>query len=490
MAIRRKLRIFIAIAVLLITVFLLLFVFLATKTAISLWHELQQLPEWLFYTYIGIIGLVIASSLYIVIRLLLPTKETVKTAELPTEATVEESLEQAESTGLDTTDIRAELDALQARKAAGKIYVSFFGDISTGKSSLIKTLIPEADTQPHIRGGSTRDVSEYIWELSSGDQLILVDLPGRNEVEGSWEDMAKDEAIRSQVVVYVTDIDLTRSQFDDITLLQSFGKPLLLTINKSDRYTPDEKEQLKRHILQFFDQAPELIFTSAGGQEEVVRIFPDGREETVMRERKADIQQLTHALQNTIDDQYDTLNQLRDASVLVLTQQKLDEAKLAFRQEKGKEIIQQSTKKAVLGAMAAVSPGTDLVIQGVLGTRMIQQLCKLYNVPVKQLDIDRFLDFSQEQVKKSIPLLLAVVGNGFKAFPGIGTLAGGMIHAVAYGIIFDTLGKAVLHTLETRGHLKAAPAAMNFKEMLSENLESRAKTLAKLVLEERQSNSK
>jgi GTP-binding protein EngB required for normal cell division len=490
MAIRRKLRIFIAIAVLLITVFLLLFVFLATKTAISLWHELQQLPEWLFYTYLGVIGLVIASSLYIIIRLLLPSKAPDKAAKRPTESSIEEDLQHAETTGLDTTEIRAELEALQARKTAGKVYISFFGDISTGKSSLIKALIPEADTQPHIRGGSTQTINEYIWELSSGDQLILVDLPGRNEVAGSWEDMVKDEAIRSQVVVYVTDIDLTRSQFEDITLLQRFGKPLLLTINKSDRYTPAEKEQLKQHIQTFFANPPELIFTSAGGQEEVVRIYPDGREETLMRERKPDIQPLTNALQNTLDEQYDTLNQLRDASVLVLTQQKLDEAKIAFRQEKGKEIIQQSTKKAVLGAMAAVSPGTDLVIQGVLGTRMIQQLCKLYDVPVKQLDIDRFLDFSQEQVKKSVPLLLAVVGNGFKAFPGIGTLAGGMIHAVAYGIIFDTLGKAVLHTLETRGNLKAAPAAMNFKEMLSENLESRAKTFARLVLEERQSDSK
>jgi len=115
---------------------------------------------------------------------------------------------------------------------------------------------------------------------------------------------------------------------------------------------------------------------------------------------------------------------------------------------------------------------------------MTHQLCKLYDVPVKQIDIDRFLDFSQEQVKKTIPLILAVVGNGFKAFPGIGTLAGGMIHAVAYGIIFDTLGKAIHKTLETRGALKPAPAAINFKEMLSENLESRAKTFAKMVIDE------
>jgi hypothetical protein len=116
---------------------------------------------------------------------------------------------------------------------------------------------------------------------------------------------------------------------------------------------------------------------------------------------------------------------------------------------------------------------------------MVKDLCELYNSPVKQLDIDKFLDFSQDQMKKSIPLVLAVAGNGLKAFPGIGTVAGGLVHAVAYGMIFDALGKSVSKTLEQRGQLRAAPAALTFKEMLNENLESRAKLFAKLVFEQR-----
>ena len=116
---------------------------------------------------------------------------------------------------------------------------------------------------------------------------------------------------------------------------------------------------------------------------------------------------------------------------------------------------------------------------------MVKDLCELYDAPVKQLDIDKFLDFSQDQLKKSVPLILAVAGNGLKAFPGIGTVAGGLVHAVAYGMIFDALGKSVTKTLEQRGQLRAAPAALTFKEMLSENLESRAKLFARLVFEQR-----
>ena len=230
-----------------------------------------------------------------------------------------------------------------------------------------------------------------------------------------------------------------------------------------------------------------IVFVQSGGEEEVLEIYPDGQEEKIQRERKADVVALAESLQSEIDTQTELLESLRDASVFVLVKQKLDKAKDQFRQEKAESIIKSSTRKAVLGALAAVSPGSDLVIQGVLGTQMVKGLCALYDVPVRQLDIDKLLDFSGSQMKKSTPLLLAVAGNGMKAFPGIGTVTGGLTHAVAYGLIFDALGHAVNKTLQQRGKLQPAPAAITFKEMLSEDLESRAKLFAKLVFDKKRS---
>lgn len=229
-----------------------------------------------------------------------------------------------------------------------------------------------------------------------------------------------------------------------------------------------------------------LVFVQSGGEEEVIKLFPDGREEKHIRQRKADVSLLATAIQDEIDQQSDVLESLRDASVFVLVKQELDVAKQGFRDKEAQKIINSSTKKAVLGALASVSPGSDLVIQGVLGSQMVKSLCGLYDVPVKQLDIDNLFDFSTGQMKKSVPLLLAVAGNGMKAFPGIGTITGGVTHAIAYGLIFDSLGRAVNDTLQKRGQLKAAPAAITFKEMLSENLESRAKLFAKLVFDKQQ----
>jgi len=468
-------------------VLFLLFIFFATRSVLDIWGRLQELPAALFYTYIGVIAAFILGAIWLIYKLLKPpAHKSLANNEDVTEASVLEEIKHAEAVGMDTDELRRELERLQERKDSGTIYVALFGNVSTGKSSIIKSLLPDADIDISVKGGSTQEISQYTWSSDSGDQLVLTDLPGRNEASGSLDEMASDEAVRAQVVVYVTDSDLSRSQFDDIQELLSFGKPLIVVLNKSDRYSDEERALLKQRFEERITNKARLVFVQSGGREEVIRIDKDGRETALIRTRQADVNELAYALQSQIDEESHLLETLRDASVFVLVKQKLDAEKAGFRRDKAEAIVKSSTRKAVLGAMASVSPGADIVIQGYLGTRMVKDLCELYNSPVKQLDIDKFLDFSQDQMKKSIPLVLAVAGNGLKAFPGIGTVAGGLVHAVAYGMIFDALGKSVSKTLEQRGQLRPAPAAVTFKEMLSENLESRAKLFAKLVFEQRQ----
>ena len=472
---------------------LLLFIFFATRSVLDIWERLQLLPEGVFYTYMGLIAAFVAGTIWLIYTLLRPSKYALDDNDQEiTEDSVRNEIEHAEKVGMDTSELRQELDTLQARKETGTIYVALFGNVSTGKSSIIKALLPDADIDINVRGGSTQDIAQYTWSSSSGDQLVLTDLPGRNEAKGSLDELASDEAVRAQVVIYVTDSDMSRTQFDDIQELLSFGKPLIVTLNKSDRYNDEERTLLKQRFTERMQEQAnttsktQLVFVQSGGEEEVIRIDKEGNETPFIRPRKAHIDELADALQSEIDEQSDLLDQLRDASVFVLVKQKLDAEKVGFRQKEADRIIRSSTKKAIVGAMASVSPGADIIVQGYLGTRMVKDLCELYNSPVKQLDIDKFLDFSQDQMKKSVPLILAVAGNGLKAFPGIGTVAGGLVHAVAYGMIFDALGNSVKKTLEQRGQLRAAPAALTFKEMLSENLDSRAKLFAKLVFEQRQ----
>ena len=114
----------------------------------------------------------------------------------------------------------------------------------------------------------------------------------------------------------------------------------------------------------------------------------------------------------------------------------------------------------------------------------MQRLCDVYDAPARNINISQFLEMAGRRVGKTLPIFLAIAGNGLKAFPGMGTLTGALIHAVAYGLIFDSLGRAVTETLAARGSLPAAPALRRFEETLNEDLEARARRLAALALEQ------
>ncbi len=83
-----------------------------------------------------------------------------------------------------------------------------------------------------------------------------------------------------------------------------------------------------------------------------------------------------------------------------------------------------------------------------------------------------------------MPLTLAVAGNGLKAFPGAGTVAGGLVHAVAYGLIFDALGRSLVATLKTHGQLDPEAAAKEFEDGISEHIEAGVRQVARMALDQ------
>ncbi|HPF57576.1 MAG TPA: 50S ribosome-binding GTPase [Candidatus Competibacteraceae bacterium] len=464
--------------------FLLVLVLYITDLGLSVWDRLQQAPTAFWVVYLLILCALSAGGGYVVWRVLRwgrPAEKSRTVAQPPDEATLRQRLEHSEAAGVAVHEIRQELDELQRRRSVGEIVVAVFGEISAGKSSLIRALLPGTDIAVDVCGGTTREVSYYTWTSPAGDRLVLADLPGLNEADGSLDRMARDEALRAHVILYVCEGDLTRNQYESLRTLADLGSPLIVVLNKIDRFAEHELALVRKRLAERIGEQIDVAPVQCGGVEEVTRIYHDGREETSLRERKPEVEDLRHALQRYLDTDPQVLDALRDTAVFVLAQQKLDSAVTEYRRGKADNIIQGYSRKAVFGALAAVSPGTDVLIQGYLGFNLIKELCALYEVPAREMDMQRFLDLAGNQIKRNFNLLLALVGNIFKAFPGIGTVVGGMMHAVVYGLIFESLGKAVARSLESRGDLVSGPALRMFEDNLSEDLEARARRLAQLV---------
>jgi GTP-binding protein EngB required for normal cell division/uncharacterized protein (DUF697 family)/membrane protein implicated in regulation of membrane protease activity len=485
----RLIRIVLALGLGLLVLLFLWGLLILTETGLSVWERLNRGPGWFFWLYgLGFSGIT-AVGAYLLWKLLRPRrrdrKDGEKAAKPVTRESVEERIRVAQEQGLDLAEVRRELALLQQRKEAGKIQVSFFGEISCGKSSLIKALLPGAELAINVRGGTTREVHDYHWRSVGGDELILTDMPGTNEVGTGLDALARNEALRAHVVVYVCEGDLTRSQHEDLQALVALGKPCIVALNKTDRYRQEELSQVIERIRERLggQARVELVAVRAGGRREALLVHHDGREEAVVRDMAPRVDQLAEALQRHLDTDPEVLEQLRDASVFVLVDRHLDEAQASFRRERAKAITTSYSRKAMVGAMAAITPGSDLIIQGYLGVSMVKEISALYGVSVRQMDTEVFLRLIQKKVARTTAIMLAVAGNALKSFPGLGTLAGGIAHAAAYGMIFDALGRALAQSLETRGDLRPAQAAQVFEERLSEDLEASARRFARLALE-------
>ena len=215
----------------------------------------------------------------------------------------------------------------------------------------------------------------------------------------------------------------------------------------------------------------------------------EGIEQRDARERRPEIAELRRAVQKHLDQDRELMESLRDTAVLTLASEKLDEARDRHRQQQADDLVSKYSRRAVIGALAAVAPGSDLVIQGILATRLIRELSKLYDVPVKDIEIESFLSLAGGKVRNMTAITLAIAGNAFKAFPGVGTISGGVIHAVAYGMIFDSLGRAAAETMASRGELRPYPAAEAFEDLLHDHLESGAVRFAKLAISRKSSDN-
>ncbi len=466
-----------------------------TESALNVWDRLLEGPKTLLYGYVFVMFLLVAAAAGLIWRLVVRRKirpaATTSVHKLSRQD-IEQRLRDAESAGVDISEAQGELQELAARQQSGCIHLCFFGEISTGKSSLVKALVPDADVTIDVTGGSTSDIRHYRWRNDAGSEILLTDVPGTGGHDKGFDELALQEAQRSHVVLFVCDGDLTRAERLAVEYLVRLDKPLVLVMNKSDRFSIEEQAALLERLLDHLggmggDIARDrVVAVSAGGEVEVIERRPDGGELVARRQRPADIGVLVVAINRLLEAASSKIDEKRDRAVFRLAADKLAEAERQYRAQRSEQIIRNSTRKAVIGSLAAVSPGTDVLIQGYIGTTMTQELCKLYGAAPRDLDIEEFLDLSQSRVGRALPLSLAVAGNGLKAFPGIGTVAGGLVHAVAYGLIFDALGRSLVLTLSRHGELLPEVAAQEFEEGISEHIEAGVRRVAEMALDERQ----
>lgn len=477
-----------------IAVGLLLTLLYAADAGLSVWQRLQRLPTWLGWMVGSLFLLVLTTTGYLLRRLLRPRpqKRLPLRHALPLDrSTAQQRLERLrvdpQTATLSVTPALAgvaqELAQLDERARSGLRFVAVFGEISAGKSSLLNALAGDSARSTDVRGGTTREVSVSNIDWPGLGVLRCADVPGANEWQGEMRAIAaRGEALRAHLVLYVCQGDLSASEWSELEWLKSFGKPMLLVLNKVDRYDTAERIQLLERLRQ--RSGLEVVVAGAGGMQSCEVEFADGRRERREVPRPAELDALRQAVRRMLSvHDLQQLEHKRERAVLRSVDAQLGEVEAEVRRKQATALVESYSRKAVVGGMAAVAPGTDLLIQGVLATQLVRELCAMYGRKLREVDADELVRMAGGRLRGSSALVLAIAGNAAKAFPGLGTLGGGLLHAVAYGMIFAALGRALIAELEA-GELKREVVLLDFEQRLADRdlLNRLAPDLLKLAL--------
>jgi GTPase len=131
----------------------------------------------------------------------------------------------------------------------GELHVAVFGRVSTGKSALGNALLGREAFSVGVLHGTTTDAAHAMLDEAQHDGLVLIDTPGINELDGeARERLAFEVAEVSDLVIFVGDGDLTREELEALKTLAATQRPLLLALNKADRYGTDELADLLAHL--------------------------------------------------------------------------------------------------------------------------------------------------------------------------------------------------------------------------------------------------
>lgn len=295
------------------------------------------------------------------------------------------------------------------------IRINLIGNVNTGKSTAINTIVGKEKTSTHATPGETVKIIEI--KHPDNNNITFVDTPGLNDINKKNSIKAIKDLKNADIVLYFLNAEgvvLGESELDTLNKISKRNENVIVILNKIDGIEKNEVNSLKRYVEKTIEERFKVVPISA-----------------------------------MIGENIDELNEII----------------LEYLSEEGKDILFAKSLKVksawaykwIWGASLSASaigalpvPGSDIVPLTTLQVSLIVKLSMLYDKPISK-------DATMKVVVSKIAGGLGqnVFRQGVKFFPGIGSIIG----AGVAGVITFGLGQTVKYALEnnieiTPDHLK------------------------------------
>ncbi len=290
-----------------------------------------------------------------------------------------------ESLAHDYDAVEGMLDKLQH----GHLHIAVFGRVSTGKSSLLNALIGEQRFAVSPLHGETKKSSMQQWSEVEAAGVFLIDTPGLDEAGGEVrEELAKEVAHRSDLVIFVLDGDITDSEYSALRTLLKQGRPVVVALNKSDLYTQSEREALLATVREKtvgLVQTEDVLAVAAHPRaQQVIEIDDDGNETSSTREREPEIDDLRLRLWEIFENEGKTLAALNASLFAADLSDQVGVRMLHARREIGDRLVRTyCVAKGVAVAFNPI-PVADLFAAAFIDVGMVVHLSKVYDLPISR----------------------------------------------------------------------------------------------------------
>ena len=278
----------------------------------------------------------------------------------------------------------------------GELHVVVFGRVSTGKSALGNALLGRDAFEVGVLHGTTVDAGHARLDEARDNGLVLIDTPGINELDGeARERLAFDVAEISDLVIFVCDGDLTREELDALKTLASTQRPLLLALNKADRYGNDERDslldQLRQRAAGLVRGEDVLAVAARPAAQKIIDIDAAGLEHERTESPPADVAALRERLLAIAAREGKTLSAI-NAGLYAgrLTDQVSERIAQTRRAVAAKLIRHYCLAKGVAVALNPI-PVADLLAAAGLDAAMVVQLSRVYGLPLTRTESGRLV---------------------------------------------------------------------------------------------------
>ncbi|MFN6513207.1 MAG: YcjF family protein [Nostoc sp. CreGUA01] len=287
---------------------------------------------------------------------MLVDRTTVESAIAKAEVVINQLAEEAENhTALET--LREQLAQLSLELDRQEIKVAVTGGKSVGKSTLIQVL------EQNLEAGNFMSLQETA--------------PLFREVGENSDAAVLAEAAKSDFVLFLTNGDLTDTEFQSLQQLKAANQPAMLVFNKQDQYLADERASV---LLSLKQRMPGNVVATAASPipVKVRKHEADGSVQEWMEQPAPDIQQLTQQFSEILAQQKQRLVWITTIRKARLLQAEAKNWLNEIRCDRATPIIEQYQWIAAAAAFANPVPALDILATAAINAQMVMDLGNIY----------------------------------------------------------------------------------------------------------------